>query len=68
MIIKASFPTIILPVMITGTVIYYFGLTLNSLLAILFLGELYTRIENFFIDCYINNYHETNYQVYPIKL
>lgn len=40
-IIRASLPTIILPAVITGTAIYYFGLTVNSLLAILFLGELY---------------------------
>jgi len=40
-IIKASLPTIILPAIIIGVVIKYFGLTLDSLLAILFLGELY---------------------------
>jgi len=40
-IIKGSLPTIILPAIIIGVVIKYFGLTLDSLLAILFLGELY---------------------------
>lgn len=40
-IIKASLPTIILPAIVVGVVIRYFGFTLDSLIAILFLGEFY---------------------------
>jgi len=40
-IIKASLPTIILPAIVVSFVIKYFGLTLDSFIAILFLGQFY---------------------------
>ena len=40
-IFAASLPTIVLPAILVGIIIYHFGFTLDSLVAVLFFGELY---------------------------
>lgn len=40
-IVRASLPTIIFPLAVVALVIHFFGLTIDSLLAIIFLGEFY---------------------------